>query len=154
MFAMFAVGMGSYGIKFASKLSSMNIFLTTIMMSGFGFITITGCMVVLTYVSLLWSIAISSLLSQVGRIKSLLFLFITNALFSIAFYFSPDMVRPAIFIITSSLFAGNYFVVDTIIMELLPTHIRLNKLGFNNKKLIYCFHLETLVLTFWKQLPR
>ena len=66
---------------------------------------------------------------QIGRKYSLLILYTVNAAFAISFYLSPLTARPYIFVVTTSLFLGNYFMLDTFILELLPTTTR--NFGFN-----------------------
>ena len=43
---------------------------------------------------------------------------------AVMFYFSPVTVRPVIYILTSSLFISNYFVLGTFASEILPTPTR------------------------------
>ena len=109
MAAMFAVGLGSYGIIFAAKLSSMDIFLVTVVKAGAGLAAVLAC---------------AALVSRLGRAPSLLLLYLATAAAAIGFYLSPASGRPALYLITGALFSGNYFVLDTFIMELLPTHTR------------------------------
>ena len=109
MAAMFAVGLGSYGIIFAAKLSSMDIFLVTVVKAGAGLAAVLAC---------------AALVSRLGRAPSLLLLYLATAAAAIGFYLSPASGRPALYLLTGALFSGNYFVLDTFIMELLPTHTR------------------------------
>ena len=109
MVAMFAVGLGSYGIIFAAKLSSMDIFLVTVVKAGAGLAAVLAC---------------TALVSRLGRAPSLLLLYLATAAAAIGFYLSPAGGRPALYLLTGALFSANYFVLDTFIMELLPTHTR------------------------------
>ena len=138
MVAMFAVGLGSYGIIFAAKLSSMDIFLVTVVKAGAGLAAVLAC---------------TALVSRLGRAPSLLLLYLATAAAAIGFYLSPAGGRPALYLLTGALFSGNYFVLDTFIMELLPTHTRCRLLTMYVVE--SCGHiLGTLGSTFLRLYPR
>ena len=42
----------------------------------------------------------------------------------LSFYLSPDTVRPVLYILTASLFIGDYFLIGTFTSEILPTPAR------------------------------
>ena len=138
MVAMFAVGLGSYGIIFAAKLSSMDIFLVTVVKAGAGLAAVLAC---------------TALVSRLGRAPSLLLLYLATAAAAIGFYLSPAGGRPALYLLTGALFSANYFVLDTFIMELLPTHTRCRLLTMYVVE--SCGHiLGTLGSTFLRLYPR
>jgi len=56
-------------------------------------------------------------------------MYVLNGIIAISFFFTPSWARPIVFVVAQSLFAGNYYMVDTYIPELLPTPTR--NFGFN-----------------------
>ena len=67
MFSIFSVGMGSYGIHFAAKFSSLDIFVTVVMKAGFGFLMILICMFLLIYVSRNLNILITAFINLITQ---------------------------------------------------------------------------------------
>merc|ERR1711936_677427 len=68
-------------------------------------------------------------LKYVDRSKCLWLMYPVNGTVAISFYFTPSVTRPVVFVFAQTLFAGNYYMLDTYIPELLPTPTR--NFGFN-----------------------
>ena len=58
------------------------------------------------------------------RTKCLLTLYIMTGVVAVSFYLSPTIIRPVVFILAQTLYAGDYYVLDTYVPEILPTHTR------------------------------
>eukprot|EP00091_Calanus_sinicus_P016329 TRINITY_DN35643_c0_g1_i1.p1 TRINITY_DN35643_c0_g1~~TRINITY_DN35643_c0_g1_i1.p1 ORF type:complete len:166 (-),score=4.56 TRINITY_DN35643_c0_g1_i1:45-542(-) len=69
------------------------------------------------------------ILKFVDRCKCLWTMYVLTGLVAVSFYFVPTEVRPVVFVFAQTLFAGDYYVVDTYVPELLPTPTR--NFGFN-----------------------
>jgi len=105
----FAVGMGTYGIHFSSRFADLDIFALNLIKAATNFSIVVVYMFVLKYVD---------------RTKCLWILYLLSGTVAISFFFIPSWARPVVFVVAQSLFAGNYFMVDTFIPELLPTPTR------------------------------
>lgn len=110
----FAVGMGSYGIHFSSRFANLDIFAVNIIKASTNFLVVVLFMYILHHVD---------------RTKCLLTLYIMTGVVAVSFYLCPTIIRPVVFILAQTLYAGDYYVLDTYVPEILPTHTR--NFGFN-----------------------
>merc|ERR1712123_2458 len=102
----FAVGMGNYGIHFSSRFASLDLFAVNMVKATTNFLVVVVFMFVLKYVD---------------RTKCLLSMYSLTGIVAISFYLMPTGIRPIVFVFAQTLFAGDYYIVDTYVPELLPT---------------------------------
>lgn len=113
----FAIGMASYGIHFASRFASLDLFAVSAIKEVANLTTIL--VLIMFY-------------HRVNRTPCLASGYLLAGLVAISFCLVPDhlaYLRPVIMVVSQALFVGSYFMVDTYAPELLPTPTR--NFGFN-----------------------
>jgi len=110
----FSIGMASYGIHFAARFATLDLFTVSSIKEVANFCT---------------TLILMACYQKMKRIPCLLTGFIVSGIVALSFGVVPEQGRPVVMVLAQALFVGNFYMADTYSPELMPTPAR--NLGFN-----------------------